>query len=270
MALPFSMTSSFPGCPDSGFSWGMSLLASGSMRFRWNEVNENRQKFLSSICPPGYEICQVELIHSRKVIAVKSSEETLNAQCDGIVTDNPRLIPVVTVADCMPVYIANPSAGVFGVLHSGWKGTGIAADALDLCSSVYGTNPSDFYIVLGPHIRSCCYNVDESRRKYFSENFTPDCVSPAAASCGSSFPYSLSLEKANLAALKRFNIPSSHVYCQGECTCCTTFSDGSFKFGSNRRQTSSLPSSMSLEEKGRHFTVQAAWIMHDPAVDNNE
>ena len=30
--------------------WGMSVLKSGNMRFRWNETNSVRDNFFSSIC----------------------------------------------------------------------------------------------------------------------------------------------------------------------------------------------------------------------------
>ena len=30
--------------------WGMTMKAAGSMRFRWNETNPNRDRFLSELC----------------------------------------------------------------------------------------------------------------------------------------------------------------------------------------------------------------------------
>jgi len=50
-------------------SWGMSFRAAGSMRFRWNETNDNRIAFLKSIA--GHRtVAAVELIHSHVVFAV--------------------------------------------------------------------------------------------------------------------------------------------------------------------------------------------------------
>ncbi len=251
------------------FLWGMSLFSAGSMRFRWNEQNQNRITFLNGLLSE-YEkidgrkksVCQVELIHSKNVIAVENSFDADCIKADGIITRNSDIVPVITVADCMPVYLCEPKSGVFGVLHSGWKGTGIVKEALELSSKTYGTKPEDFYIVLGPHIRNCCYNVDEKRRCYFSENFTSDCLNKIKEPKDINFPYSLSLEKANLSLLKKIGIPEDHIFCQGECTCCTKKTDGTYKYGSSRRETMNLPSTLTPEEKSRLFTVQAAFMIH--------
>ena len=257
---------SFPSC--GSFVWGMTLLKSGTMRFRWNEHNERRIQFVSDLVSSfkdqdgkDREICQAELIHSKKVIAVNSASDCKNALCDGIVTDNPLLIPCVTVADCMPVFMCEPKTGVFGVLHSGWKGTGIIREALLLCRKTYGTRNEDFYFMLGPHIRNCCYNVDKERAEYFKANFTPSCISLPSVVKDERFPYALSLEEANLSVLKECNVPLNHVSLQGECTCCTRLPDGNYKYGSNRRETKDLPRNMPVEERGKHFTVQNAFII---------
>lgn len=254
--------------------WGMSLRAAGSMRFRWNEVNENRNQFLKELAEDR-EVAAVELIHSHTVYAVDSSEELYEKQGDGIITTNKKLLPVVTVADCMPIFLYEPHTGVFGVLHSGWKGTGIVKDAIQKAEKVYGAKAENFSVVMGPHIHECCYTIDEERAHYFSVNFTPDCVTeivekkgiifagdrkkgepPLVEKCLDSTPkkYRLSLAKANLAVLKDIGVPDDHITVCSDCTCCSS------KFGSFRRETFGLPADMPLSEKQKHFTVQIAWV----------
>lgn len=269
---------------------GMSLRSAGSMRFRWNEDNPNRTAFLKTLCsipaswdapdagkflmqkpnwwrlspgenPPeqsvrAYSIAQVELIHSKTVYAVEEASELEGLQGDGIITCNRNLIPVVTVADCMPVYLYEPETGVFGMLHSGWKGTGIVCNAVELAEKKYGANRRNFCVVMGPHIHDCCYSVDEERAQYFRVNFTADCVKPlqSGGAMSASKMFSLSLARANLAALKDFGVPESNIVEYKDCTCCNEV------FGSFRRETAGLPADMSLEERQRHFTVQAAWV----------
>ncbi len=230
---------------------GMTLKSAGSMRFRWNEKNPVRESFLSSLAGNGHEICAVELIHSKTVFAVDSSEELENCQGDGIITQNKSLIPVVTVADCMPIFIYEPETGVFGMLHSGWKGTGIVQNAIELAGKMYGARIENFCVVMGPHIRECCYTVDEERAKYFRVNFTPDCVSRVSKDSSS---WSLSLLKANLAVLRELGIDEDSIVSYSDCTSCSEM------FGSFRRETSSLPPDMNLNERQKHFTVQAAWV----------
>ena len=241
---------------------GLSLKAAGSMRFRWNETNPNREKlkWLNSESTPSNtgELVPVQLDHTHIVYDIKSAEDTRDKIGDGLITTNRNLIPTVTVADCMPLYIYDPVTGVFGIVHSGWKGTGIIVDAIKLAGKNYGARVEDFCIILGPHIRDCCYIVNEERANWFAENFTPDCVRPLEAgvkvdwNTGGGQLYRLSLEKANLAAIKKAGVPDENIWIHPACTCCFK-ENGIYKYGSNRRET---------KENGApdKFTVQAAFI----------
>ena len=57
---------------------------------------------------------------------------------DGILLGDPRLAATVTVADCMPIWLLDRGSGTFGVLHSGWRGTGILATAVDFLADRRG------------------------------------------------------------------------------------------------------------------------------------
>jgi len=48
---------------------------------------------------------------------------------DGHVTDTPGVLLAVTVADCVPVFLAHPPTGRIGLVHAGWRG--IAAGVLE-------------------------------------------------------------------------------------------------------------------------------------------
>ena len=262
---------------------GLTLKAAGSMRFRWNEENPNREllssletivsssgltrgsvqdrdgKIVGSSPTMTHVVTPVQLDHTHIVYDVHDASDTKNKIGDGIITTNRSLIPTVTVADCMPLYLYDPKTGVFGIVHSGWKGTGIVVDAITLAKENYGARPEDFCIVLGPHIRNCCYIVNKERADWFSENFTPECVTPlepgveVSWNTGGGPLYRLSLEKANLAALKKSGVPAENIWIHPACTCCYK-ENGINKYGSNRRETT---------ENGApdKFTVQAAFIV---------
>lgn len=228
-----------------GPCWGMSLKAAASMRFRWNETNENRISFLTQIAE-SKKICQAELIHSHIVFNLVTGEEIVNKKGDGLITDNKNLMPVVTVADCMPIFIYDSVKKVFGILHSGWKGTGILKDAILLAEEKYGSCPEDFSIVMGPHIHDCCYKVDFERARYFRDNFTKDCIRQEGDK------YALSLAKANFFVAEKMGVKKENIVISSECTCCNK------KFGSFRRETAIYSPDVPLEE--RKFTVQSAWV----------
>lgn len=246
------------GKPLTGAQWGLTLLAAGSMRFRWNEENENRNKMLASICSDfgGKVISQVQLDHTKLVYSVDSSLDTENKIGDGIITKNAELLPLVTVADCLPVYLYEAESGFFGTIHSGWKGTGIAANAIKLAAEKYGAKAENISVAIGPHIQDCCYIVNKERADYFASNFSPDCVRPVTSAedfsqvaknwnCGPGELFHLSLLKANLALLKSCNIRDENIVISKDCTCHTEI------FGSNRRESS----------LGKAFTVQAAFTV---------
>ena len=245
-----------PGAPQCG----LTLLAAGSMRFRWNEKNPNRRWFRYTASRHSTTIVPVQLDHTHIVYDVHEAGDTQGKIGDGIITANRDLVPSVTVADCMPLYLYDPVTGVLGIVHSGWKGTGIIADAIKLAEKNYGARAENFCVVIGPHIRACCYIVNEERARWFSENFTPDCVTPleegveVSWNTGGGPLYRLSLEKANLAAIKKAGVPDENLWIHPACTCCTNV-NGSFVYGSNRRETS-------VAGQPDKFTVQAAFISY--------
>ena len=253
---------------------GLTLKAAGSMRFRWNENNPNRNTVFekmrwlslrslslvegSKLPQEKRKLVPVQLDHTHIVYDVHNASDTKDKIGDGIITTNRDLVPTVTVADCMPLYLYDPVTGVFGIVHSGWKGTGIIVDAMQLAVRNYGARISDFCVVLGPHIRDCCYIVNKERADWFSQNFTPDCVRPlepgveVSWKAGGGPLYRLSLDKANLAAIKKAGVPDENIWIHPACTCCTKV-HGENIYGSNRRET---------KENGapEKFTVQAAFI----------
>ena len=241
------------GIPVNGALWGITLKKAGSMRFRWDETNSLRRNTLHKIAE-GRKIAQVELIHSKTVLEAPSDGFPAGTQCDGILCDNKNLMPVITVADCVPIYFFEPESGAFGVLHSGWKGTGIIAKAVEMLESAYGAKSENILIAIGPHIRECCYIIDEERAMHFANNFSGSCIleydkNAENSKCikwnnNGAKQFRLSLEKANLSIMKRLNIPDENITLLQDCTCCKEI------YGSNRRQTS----------KGEEFTVQAAFV----------
>ncbi len=78
---------------------------------------------------------------------------------DGHLWLKPGTAAAVTVADCVPVFLAHPS-GAAAVLHSGWRGTvaGITERAIERFASA-GFAASSLRLHLGPAICGSCYEV---------------------------------------------------------------------------------------------------------------
>lgn len=258
---------------ESGKRWGMTLLKAGTMRFRWNETNPDRDVMLDSICKAQktictgscsseknicdckYQVVPLELIHSKDVMAVSKASDTLNQKADGIITANNLLVPVVTVSDCVPVYFYDNNKSVFGVVHSGWKGTGIIGRAIELAVTKYNCSLQNICVAIGPHIGQKCYFVDDERAEYFITNFGSKTIKKENGK------KLLSLTEANLFVLKNAGIKEENIVVAEDCTCCTTFDNGNNVFGSFRRQAAFLPPAVSADERSRAMTVQAAFVI---------
>lgn len=67
----------------------------------------------------------------------------------------------ITIADCVPVFIAHPS-GAVGIVHAGWRGTagGILGQGLRLFAA-HGFPIDELVVHLGPSICGRCYTVGE-------------------------------------------------------------------------------------------------------------
>ena len=78
---------------------------------------------------------------------------------DGHLSRANRTAMAVTLADCVPIFIAHPE-GVGILLHSGWKGTAanILKSAFDALNSM-GRSVGDVHVHFGPAICGKCYEV---------------------------------------------------------------------------------------------------------------
>jgi YfiH family protein len=78
---------------------------------------------------------------------------------DGHLAPLPATALAVTIADCVPVFIAHRS-GVTALLHSGWRGTAarITARAIEMFD-LERCPPSELIIHCGPAICGDCYEV---------------------------------------------------------------------------------------------------------------
>jgi copper oxidase (laccase) domain-containing protein len=79
---------------------------------------------------------------------------------DGHLTTARETLLMVTVADCIPVYLAVPTRAV-GLLHAGWRGTaaGILERGIAELARRAGATPSDVVCHLGVGICGSCYEV---------------------------------------------------------------------------------------------------------------
>ncbi len=195
----------------------LSLAASGDM---WGngKAEENRTSFYRAVGIPSDAVRTVKQVHSRRV--VPADECGQEEAADGLIAKGPQVALGVRVADCFPIFLYDARTGGFAALHSGWKGTGILLEALRLMSSQYGTRAPDVHALLGPGIRSCCYNVPDERAQAFEREFGPNAVVRRGEE------RYLDLASANISLLESAGV--GEITAVTNCTSCSPFL-GSFR-----------------------------------------
>lgn len=80
---------------------------------------------------------------------------------DGHLTSDSGLLLGVTVADCVPVYLAHAAGLWIGLLHAGWRGIagGIVEQGIAGLSDLARCHPEDIVLHCGVSICGPCYEV---------------------------------------------------------------------------------------------------------------
>jgi polyphenol oxidase len=230
--LEYGLTDSFCEIPlaadsaaVSGLHAGISLARSGDMSFARRQVLPGRARLLSELGVGEDRVFGTRQVHSQRVTVVDGQPPAACAamEADGMITDRPEAVLSATVADCFPIFLVDVLSGAFGLVHSGWKGTGIAVEALRAMRARYGTDPHDVAVTIGPGIGPCCYSVPEDRAAFFAGQFGAGAVvrDPDGRP-------RLDLREANLALLRGAGVQRTTVVT--DCTSCST------ALGSFRRQ----------------------------------
>ncbi|MDR2393715.1 MAG: polyphenol oxidase family protein [Treponema sp.] len=222
---------------------GISSRAAGTMSLRDPQGQFHRRRLYTSLGLDPEQVFTCTQVHSREVLVLEPESPREGPPVDGMISGDPQTYLAVTVADCLPVYLYDTESCGFGLVHSGWKGTGIALQALQLMQARWHTRPEAVAAVLGPCIGSCCYQVDAVRVQSFDQEFGgPDGAYPLGPVVKGA---ALDLQAANARML--VNAGVRHIALCKDCT----FTDE--RLGSFRRE-------------GPAFTAMAALVgpLHPP------
>lgn len=86
---------------------------------------------------------------------------SLTDPADGHCTPLPGTLLAVTVADCVPVFLVDPTTRSVALLHAGWRGVagGILREGVARMKGEFGARAEDLFLHLGPAICGECYEV---------------------------------------------------------------------------------------------------------------
>jgi polyphenol oxidase len=125
------------------------------------KVVENRARMAAALGVEPQRLLTAYQSHSPNVVVAEAPWTTGNRpQADAIVTRMRALAIGVTTADCGPVLLADPRAGVIGAAHAGWRGalTGVIETTIAAMERL-GAARGQIRAAIGPMIRQTSYEV---------------------------------------------------------------------------------------------------------------
>jgi hypothetical protein len=240
---------------------GISLVPAGDMEAGSGSGRKNRQRLYGTLGIDPARVHVLRQVHSKRIMisGPETAEDALTKrpgeEGDGLLNGDREHILAITVADCMPVYIFHRASGRFALLHSGWKGTGIAGEAVKILGDSFGLPARELTAVLGPSIRSCCYRVDEARAEIFERTWGSDSVVWRKADGGAFLPH-LDLVSANVRLLWEAGVEDIRLV--DECTACGGGMDG--RYSGREPGDGSVDLGSFRREGPRSFTRMLAMI----------
>jgi polyphenol oxidase len=161
--------------------------------------------------------------HGDEVHVVKNGERPNKG--DGIILIERDVAAVIKTADCLPVIIIEPDYPMAAIVHAGWRGTAQKITQKAVAKMVtLGARREKIVALLGPSIRSCCYEVGEDVRHIFrKEGFSESVFKRKDDS------FNLDLKQANTELLAAENI--DYTYDVGLCTSCRNDIFASYRRG---------------------------------------
>lgn len=130
-------------------------------------VCSNRELVLSWIGPGPERLAWMRQVHGVRVVRAPGGEagDCDEQEADAIFTDSPAVALGVLVADCAPVLLADPVAGLIGAAHAGRVGMAAGVvPALVSAMTRAGASTARMRAMIGPAICGGCYEVPARMR----------------------------------------------------------------------------------------------------------
>lgn len=136
-------------------------------------------------------------------------------EADVVVSRTAGVAACVSVADCVPVLLADPETGAVAAVHAGWRGTLARAAAVGVraLGAEAGAPPRRLLASIGPSIGPCCYEVSPDLAARFGAELGPEVVRRGGRP-------RLDLWAANVAVLRAAGLEPARVELLGRCTSC--------------------------------------------------
>ena len=129
-------------------------------------VAENRARAARALGAEPEALVGLTQVHGVAVARVETPWAAgAGPAADAMVTDRAGVALGIVTADCAPVLLADPRAGVIGAAHAGWRGAVAGViEATVAAMEALGADPARLVGVVGPCIGQPSYEVGEDLR----------------------------------------------------------------------------------------------------------
>ncbi len=188
-------------------------------------VKENYRRVAALLGADVDGMCVTKQVHGTAVRTVTQADRhvclsEVPYEADGLVTNVPGLPILCFVADCVPVLLCEPDAGVIAAVHCGWRSAAgdILGEALRQMRAL-GARAERVRAAVGPSIGKCCFETHRD---------VPDAIEAwLGGNTAGLFErradgkYLVDLRGANARRLMQLGVPGSQIDLSEECTFCS-------------------------------------------------
>ena len=145
-------------------------------------VLENRRRLAAALGANQGDFVFARQVHGAGVRIVGPADRGSGAftlddavpDTDALVTASPDVVLAILTADCVPIVLHDPVAGVLACVHAGWRGTvaRVPAAAVAAMQSL-GSRPSDILAGVGPAAAPARYQVGPDVHQAVTQAFGP-------------------------------------------------------------------------------------------------
>lgn len=136
---------------------------------------QDQQKIYDALHIPATRILHFKQTHSARIIELSApTDMTAFSQLSTQEADAWLFAPAsagwgcaIITADCVPLFLWTPSAQSFALAHCGWRGVVQQLPFLT-AQALRQKTQEPLFAYLGPHIQSCCFEVQQDCASQFS------------------------------------------------------------------------------------------------------
>lgn len=203
----------------------------GNMSLYYGDTKDalnNRKVFLDSLGIDYRDLVCARQAHGGNIRYITEADKGRGAisydvsivDTDGFITDKKNIPLAVSTADCLSVFLYDQKKPAIGLIHAGWRSSkeNIIPKAIKLMKEKFNTDPRDLFAGFGPSIRSCCYEVGEDFKNYFSYGLSQK-----------EGKFYLDLAESNTEQLIKSGVKAENIFPPQACTFCNNEEFFSFR-----------------------------------------